>query len=127
MHKRLTRILASRLLFLSLLCGLALAAGACNSAKSSAQKTVNEYMKNQGVRDVKFDFFHTDSKFPDKSYLSATVTHNFASSDGNFKKEYLGFILNREGEGWRVEKIAGYTIKADEASSILSGEKIRRH
>jgi hypothetical protein len=127
MHKRQTRILVARLLFLSLLCGLALAAGACNSARSSAEKTVDEYLKNQGVRDVKFDFFHTDSKFPDKSYISATVTHNFASSDGNFKKEYLGFILSREGEGWRIEKTTGHTTKEDEATTLLSGEKIRRH
>ena len=127
MHKRQTRVSVSRLSFLSLLCGLALAAGACNTARASAEKTVDEYLKNQGVREVKFDLFHTDSKFPDKSYVSATITHNFASSDGNFKKEYLGFILNREGKGWRVEKIAGYTTKEDQASNILSGEKRRNN
>ncbi|MEK6301102.1 MAG: hypothetical protein AABO41_10305 [Acidobacteriota bacterium] len=118
-------MLISRLTILLLLCGLALAAGACKTAESAAQKTVDQYMKSRGARDVKPDFFYTDSKFPDKAYLSATITHNFASSDGNFKKENLGFILNRDGSGWQVERITGHTTRGDEASAILSGQKMR--
>ena len=109
------------------LIGLALALSACKSSMSPAEKTVDQYLKGQGAREVKFDLFHTDSKFPDKVYLSATVTHNFASSEGNFKKEYLGFILNRDGDGWKIERTTGYTTKQDEASAILAGEKIRKH
>lgn len=118
-------MLISRLTIVTLLSLLALAAGACKTSQSSAEKTVGEYMKTRGAREVKPDFFHTDSKFPDKAYLSATITHNFASSDGNFKKEHLGFILNREGSGWQVERITGYTTKTDEANAILSGQKMR--
>lgn len=127
MPKTQTRIPISSVPILLLVCGLALASGACKSTRSSAEKTVDQYLRSQGVRDVKFDYFHTDSKFPDKSYLSATVTHNFASSDGNFKKEYLGFVLNRDGEGWKIEKSAAYTTKEDDANAILAGEKIRRN
>ena len=115
----------SRVTILMLLSGLALAAGACKTSQSSAEKAVTEYMKLRGARDVKPDFFHTDPKFPDKAYLSATITHNFASSDGNFKKESLGFILNRDGSGWQVERITGHTTRADEANAILSGQKMK--
>lgn len=127
MHKTQALIPWSRSLFLWLLCALALTAGGCNGPKSSAEKTVQEYLKNQNIRDIKFDLFHTDSKFPDKSYMAVTITHNFASSDGNFKKEYLGFILNREGDGWRIAQTTSHTTKEDEAGILLSGEKIRRH
>jgi len=118
-------MLISRLTIPLLLGGLALAAGSCKTAQSSAENTVDQYMKSRGAREVKPEFFHTDSKFPDKAYLSATITHNFASSDGNFKKERLGFILNRDGSGWQVERITGYTTRGEEADSILAGQKMR--
>ena len=125
MRKRQTGTLISRLTIVMLLVGLALAAGACNTSRSAAEKTVAEYMRTRGARDVKPEFFYTDSKFPDKGYLSATITHNFAGNDGNFKKENLGFILNRDGSGWQVERIAGFTTRPDEANAILSGHKVR--
>ena len=125
MRNRRTAKLISRITILLLLCGLALVAGACNTPEKAAQKTVAEYMRVRGARDVKPAFFYTDSKFPDKGYLSATITHNFTSNEGNFKKENLGFILNRDGSGWQVERIAGYTTRAEEANAILSGQKMR--
>jgi|SRR6185295_14191598 hypothetical protein len=125
MRNRRTGKLIPRITILLLLCGLALAAGACKTSEKAAQKTVTEYMKVRGARDVQPAFFYTDSKFPDKGYLSATITHNFASNDGDFKKEKLGFILNRDGSGWQVERIAGYTTRAEEANAILSGQKMR--
>jgi hypothetical protein len=107
--------------------GLGFTAGSCKSARSSAEKTLQQHLMSPGVRETKVDFFHTDPNFPDKAYISATVTHNFASSDGNFKKEYLGYILTRDGEGWKIEKSTNYTKEEAEASTLLSGEKIRRH
>lgn len=127
MRKKQTRIRLSRLSILLVICGLAFTAGSCKSARSSAEKTLQEHLKGAGFREIKVDFFHTDPNFPDKAYISATVTHNFSSSDGNFKKEYLGYILSRDGEGWHVEKGTGYTKEEREASTLLSGEKIRRH
>jgi len=127
MRKRQLRRLISYLTILLLVSGLSLIAGSCKSQRSSAENALQQHLKSTGIRDVKVDLFHTDAKFPDKAYISATVTHNFAGTDGNFKKEYLGYILNRDGEGWQVEKSTGYTKDAGEASVLLSGEKIRKH
>lgn len=127
MRKKQTRIWLSRLSILLVISGLAFTVGSCKSARASAEKTLEQHLKSPGVREVKVDFFHTDPTFPDKAYISATVTHNFASSDGNFKKEYLGYILSRDGEGWKIETSTGYTKEQGEASTLLSGEKIRRH
>ncbi|MFY9607146.1 MAG: hypothetical protein WAU45_00865 [Blastocatellia bacterium] len=125
MRKIQTGIRRSSLSILLVIIGLAVTAGSCKSARSSAEKTLEQHLKSRGIREVKVDFFHTDPSFPDKAYISATLTHNFASSDGNFKKEYLGYILSRDGEVWQVEKSTGYTKEAGEASTLLSGEKIR--
>lgn len=123
MRRRHIRV---RLSILSVIIVLGLVAGSCKSAQSSAAQTLEQHLKGPSIRKVEVDFFHTDPNFPDKAYISATVTHNFASSDGNFKKEYLGFILSRDGERWQVEKSTGYTKVGEEASTLLSGEKIRR-
>ena len=127
MQKKQTRIWLSRLSILLVITGLAFTAGSCKSARSSAEKTLQQHLKGPAIREVKVDLFHTDPNFPDKAYISATVTHSFASSDGNFKKEYLGYILSRDGEGWQIEKSSGYTKEEGEASTLLSGGKIRRH
>ncbi|HWO01392.1 MAG TPA: hypothetical protein VNS63_19185 [Blastocatellia bacterium] len=127
MRTRQIRRFISRFSILLLVSGLILVAYSCKSQRSSAEKALEQHLKSPGIRDVKVDLFHVDPKFPDKAYISATVTHNFAGSDGTFKKEYLGYILNRDGEGWQVEKSTGYTKEADDASILLSGEKIRKH
>ena len=116
----------SRLLILLAVTGLVFTAGSCNSARSSAEKALEQHLKSPGVREVEIDFFHADPNFPDKAYISATVTHSFAGRDGNFKKEYLGYILSRDGEGWRIDNGTTYTINESEASTLLSGQKIRR-
>jgi hypothetical protein len=90
-------------------------------------KALEQHLKSPGIREVKVDFFHTDPDFPDKAYISATVTHSFAGRDGNFKKERLGYILSRDGEGWQIEKGTSYTKDTSEAKTLLSGEKIRTH
>lgn len=125
MLKRKTRDAFSRISILLIIGGVAFTAS-CDSPRSSAEKTIEQHLKSPGIREVKIDFFHTDPNFPDKAYISATVTHNFASNDGSFKKEYLGYILSREGEGWKIEKDTGYTKEKDDASTLLSGDKIKR-
>ena len=80
-------------------------------------------MKNQGVTDLKLDSFFTDPSMPGKAYASATVTYNFASSAGNPQREFLGFILTQEGDGWRIEKTTGYTKDQPQAVKLLAGGK----
>ncbi len=80
-------------------------------------------MKNQGITDLTLDSFFTDPAFPDKAYTSATVTYNFASSSGNPQREFLGFILTKEGNGWRIERTSAYTKDQQQASKFLAGRK----
>jgi hypothetical protein len=80
-------------------------------------------LKNQGVTDLKVDSFFTDPGFPGKAYTSATVTYNFATSRGNPQREFLGFILTQEGNGWRIERNTAYTKDHQQAVKLLGGGK----
>jgi|SRR5215467_9084855 len=95
----------------------------CASNESKAKKAIQEYMKNQGMTDLTMDSFFTSSNVPGKAYTSATVTYNFATSEGKPQREFLGFILAQEGSGWRIERSAGYTKDEQQAIKFLSGQK----
>jgi hypothetical protein len=112
-----------RVLFASLLCLGVLLLTSCSSNEAKAKKLIQEYMKNQGITDLQVDSFFTDSNIPGKAYTSATVTYNFASSGGNPQREFLGFILAKEGSGWRIERTATYTKTQEQASKFLAGGK----
>ena len=107
-----------------LLClGTVLSTTSCASNESKAEAVIQEYMKNQGITDLKLDSFFTDPSFPGKAYSSATVTYNFASSGGNPQREFLGFILTQEGSGWRIDRTTSYTKNREEAIKFLGGGK----
>ena len=84
---------------------------------------LEESLKPHGVTEVIVDLLYTDSNFPDKAYTSATVTYNFATAAGKQQREYLGFILAREGSGWRIERSASYTKEKQQAATYLGGGK----
>ena len=109
----------------ALLAGLATLLGmtSCANNEGKAKKAVEEYLKNQGATKVVMDLFYTNKDYPDKAYASATITYNFASSSGNPQREFLGFILARDGDGWRIEKNASYTKEEDQAARYLAGGK----
>jgi hypothetical protein len=98
-------------------------ASACNSKQEKARKAVEEKLKNQGVREMTVDFFHPADNMPDKAYIAVTVTYNFATSDGTFQKEYLGYILKQDGQNWAVERNTLYTKEKDRAENALAGRK----
>jgi|SRR5215471_1724682 len=101
----------------------ALLFSSCASNESKARKAVQEYMKNQGITDLTMDSFFTSPDAPGKAYTSATVTYNFATSDGRPQREFLGFILTKEGSGWRIERSTGYTKDQQQAIKFLAGLK----
>ncbi len=103
--------------------GTPLAMTSCSSNESKAKKAIEEYVKGQGVTNITMDLFYTNQNSPDKAYTSATLTYNFASSSGNPQREFSGFILARDGDGWRIEKITGYTKQEDQAARYLAGGK----
>jgi hypothetical protein len=104
-------------------CVAVFATSACSSNESKAKKLIQERMKNQGITDLQVDSFFTSKEVPGKAYTSATVTYNFATSGGNPQREFLGFILAREGSGWRIERSAGYTKDEQQAAKYLAGGK----
>ena len=96
---------------------------ACSSNESKAKKLIEEYLKGQGAANITVDFFYTNPAFPDKAYTSATVTYSFGSGEGKPQREFLGFILTRAGEGWRIERTSGYAKEKTKADTYLAGGK----
>jgi hypothetical protein len=106
------------------LCAVAaLTTVSCSSNESKVKKTIEEHLKSIGVTEVIVDFFYTDPNFPDKAYTGATVTYSFATAAGKPQREFLGFILAREGDGWRIERSVAYTKEAQKAAKYLAGSK----
>jgi hypothetical protein len=111
-------------MMLFILCAIALFASvSCESKEKRAMDAVKERLKNQGLRDIKLELFHPSKDNPGRAYVAVDVTHNFASGEGKFQHEYLGFILKQEGQQWAVENTAGYTKDASKAEDYIAGRK----
>lgn len=113
------RILGSVLLIFTLTASLA--AVSCSGNESKVKKLLQESLKQHGVTDVVVDLFYPDPNSPDKAYTSATITYNFATAEGKPQREFLGFILARDGDSWRVERPASFTKDKQKAAAILAG------
>jgi hypothetical protein len=100
-----------------------LSTAACSGNEAKAKKALQEHLKGQGVTDLTVDLFYTDPNLPDQAYVSATATYNFAGSDGKLKREFLGYVLAREGSGWKVERNVSYTTERQKAATYLAGGK----
>lgn len=106
------------------ICSFAIvSAVSCTSRETKARKAVEEYLKNQGLRDLNVDMFHTSKDFPGKAYISVTVTYNYATSDGSFQREMLGYILNQNGQDYSIERPVSYTKEEKRAETLLAGKK----
>jgi hypothetical protein len=100
-----------------------LSTASCSGNEKKVKSVIQEYFKNQGVVDLVVDLFYTDPNVPDKAYASATATYNFAGADGKQKREFMGFIMAREGGGWRIERSTSYTKDQQKAATYLAGGK----
>jgi hypothetical protein len=100
-------------------------ASACSSRQEKARKAVEAYLQSQGlgIREMTVDLFHPADNLPGKAYIAVTVTYNFASSEGKFQKEYLGYILKQDGPNWVVENNTLYTKDKNRAETALAGGK----
>lgn len=103
--------------------GTVFAAASCSSNESKVKKMLEESLKAHGVTEIIVDLFYTDRNFPDKAYTSATLTYNFATAEGKPQREFIGFILAREGNGWRIERNTSYTKEQQQAAKYLAGGK----
>ena len=106
-----------------LLCAAPFLTASCSNDQAKAKKVVQEYLQSQNPRDVQVDFFYVDRNHPDKSYVGVTATYNYATSKGDFQKEYLGYVLKQDGNGWAVEKNVAYTKDQTRASTLIAGGK----
>jgi hypothetical protein len=95
----------------------------CASRETKGRKVVEDFLKNQGLRDLKVDLFHTSKEHPDKAYISVTVTYNYATSDGSFQREMLGYILKQDGQRYTIEQNTTYTKDQQKAEDLLAGKK----
>ena len=98
---------------------------ACQSRQEKARKAVEDRLQSQGVatREMTVDLFHPGQGTPDKAYIAVTVTYNFATTEGNYQKEYLGYILKQDGQNWTIENGVAYTKDKARAEAILGGGK----
>lgn len=97
---------------------------ACSRADSSIAKVVEDHAKSQGAKEVITDLVYKDPNSSDKAYVSATITHNYADAQGNFQREFLGFILQNDGKEWKINRNATYTKDEKKAQQLLAGQKI---
>lgn len=103
--------------------GMLLSTVSCSGNEAKAKNALQEHLKGQGVADLTVDLFYTDPNLPDKAYTSATATYNFAGSNGKLKREFLGYVLARDGAGWKVERNVSYTTERQKAATYLAGGK----
>lgn|ERR1700754_2503811 len=96
---------------------------ACSSKQEKARKVVEDSLKSLGIRDMTVDLYHPADNMPDRAYIAVTITHNFATGDGSFQKEYLGYILKQDGQNWAIEKSTVYTKNPAQAELALAGRK----
>lgn len=97
---------------------------ACSKTDSSIQKAIEDYGKSQGAKEVVTELVYKDPNSPDKAYASATITHNYADPQGNFQREFLGFILQSDGKEWKINRNTTYTKDEKKAQQLLAGQKV---
>lgn len=102
--------------------GLSLLAS-CSRQEKQAFKSVEDYLKKVGARDVKSGLFVTRPDFPDEAYVTVVATWNFADAKGELQKESLGYILKKEGETWKIARSVQFTEDKAKARELLEGKK----
>ena len=102
---------------------LLLPAAACSRDEQNAQKAVETYLKDQGVREMKVDLFCEDPGLPNQAYIAVTVTYNFGDTSGKPQREFLGYVLKQNGEEWAVQRHTSHTADKARALSLLAGNK----
>jgi hypothetical protein len=102
---------------------LLIPAAACSRDEDRAQEAVQNYLKNQGVQEMKLDLFCEDPGLPNQAYISVTVTYNFGDSSGKPQREFLGYVLKQNGDNWAVQRNTSYTKDKAKALSLLAGNK----
>jgi hypothetical protein len=112
-----------QILYLALSLGIVLIVASCNKNDREIPKSLQEYLKNQGIQETIIDLDYSTLDIPDKRYVSLTVTYNFSTSDGTPQKELLGFILKLDDNIWKIDRGATHTKSEKKAKELLLGGK----
>lgn len=118
---KLPRRIACRLIVPALLLFAVIGLPGCNHQKSRVKASLDQYLKPYKLHDVQYQTYATDPAYPDRAYFSAIITWNHADRRGALEKEYMGYLLDRDGNDWKVEKTMPYTQDQSEAVKYLSG------
>jgi hypothetical protein len=118
---KLSLSIACRLAVTALLIFAIIALPGCNRQKSRVKASLDQYLKPYKLHDIQYQTYATDPAYPDRAYFSAIITWNHADRRGNLEKEYMGYLLDRDGNDWKVEKTMPYTQDQSEAVKYLSG------
>ncbi|HXG90761.1 MAG TPA: hypothetical protein VNN73_00130 [Blastocatellia bacterium] len=90
-------------------------------------QAVEQYLKatDPELTDLKIVMFHTNPKYPDKAYISVSGVRGFATAGGSQQPDYRGFVLIKEGDGWKVAEGNNphFTDQPEVADRILGGGK----
>lgn len=95
----------------------------CNQEKRAAQQTVSQYLQSSGAKDIAFDLYVTSPSVPGQAYVAASDTLPSADQRGNPQKEYLGLILKKVDNQWKIDHITKYTKDSDAGRDLLEGRK----
>jgi hypothetical protein len=94
----------------------------CDAQARRAKESVDQKLKPMGIKKTDLGLFVVDPAAPNRAYISVTATWNFADASGQPQKEYLGFGLKRDGDGWQVDQTGiKYTEDKNKAIEILNG------
>jgi len=116
------RSVAGRPFISILILSVVLSISACDRQKSEVKASIDKYFKAFGARDIKYQTYATDPNYPNKAYYSLIVTWNHANRHGDFEKEFVGCLLDKNGDTWTVEvKGMPYTVDKGQAVSYVSG------
>ena len=95
----------------------------CSRQEKEAFKSVEDFLKRAGAREVKTGIFVTRPDLPDEAYVTVVATWNFADAKGELQKESLGYILKKEGEAWKISRNVQFTEDKTKARELLEGKK----
>ena len=108
---------------MALLCLCLLSLVSCSKDQKKAAEAADTYLKGVGLKETKLDLFCTSPSAPDKAYVAITGTWGFADASGKQQKEFYGFIMRKDGDGWTIVGPTAYTDDKEKALVYLGGGK----
>lgn len=112
----------NRLLIVVMAAGF-LVLSACDNQAKRAKEAVDQKLKPMAPKKTELGVFAVDPAAADRAYISVTVTWNFADASGQYQREFLGYVLKKDGDGWQVDgQPIKFTDDKNVAIQLLQGK-----